>query len=104
MNVVVVSDEPVLAELVRRPLERLGHKVSAVASAAELDARYVELAPRAALLPRRLPDRDVAEVVAALHGHAETPCAAILVGVVGADRAIARDVLADGFLLVPFSD
>jgi two-component system sensor histidine kinase ChiS len=104
MNVVVVSDEPVLAELIRRPLEPLGHKVDAVTSVAELEARFAELAPRAALLPRRLPDRDLGEVVAALHGHADAPCAAILVGTAGADRAIARDVLADGFLLVPFTD
>jgi CheY-like chemotaxis protein/class 3 adenylate cyclase len=104
VNVVVVSDEPVLAELIRRPLEPLGHRVSAVGSVAELEARLSELAPRAALLPRRLPDRDVAEVVAALHGRADAPVAAILIGVAGADRAIARDVLADAFLLVPFTD
>ena len=54
MNVVIVSDEPVLAELIRRPLEPLGYRVATVGSAAELEARLGELAPRAALLPRRL--------------------------------------------------
>ena len=64
MNVVIVSDEPVLAALARRPLEPLGHVVTAVASVAELEARYEELAPDAALLPRRLPDRSLADTVA----------------------------------------
>ncbi|MGN6107563.1 MAG: hypothetical protein ACTHU0_20805, partial [Kofleriaceae bacterium] len=63
MNVVVVSDEPVLAALARRPLEPLGHEVTAVASIGELEARLDELAPRVALLPRRLPDRTLAEAV-----------------------------------------
>jgi adenylate cyclase len=104
VNVVIVSDEPVLAELARRPLEPLGHRVTAVDSVAELDARLTELAPRAALLPRRLPDRDLAAVVAALRARAGAPIAAIVVGITADDRAVARDVGADGFLQVPFSD
>ena len=103
MNIVIVSDEPVLAALARRPLEPLGHVVTAVASVAELEARYEELAPGAALLPRRLPDRGLAETVAMLRA-AREPAAAVIVGVAPVDRNAARDVDADGFLLVPFSD
>lgn len=103
MNIVVVSDEPVLAALARRPLEPLGHAVTAVGSVAELLARLTELAPRAALLPRRLPDRTLADTVELLRAAPE-PVAAIVVGVVPADRNLARDVDADGFLLVPFTD
>lgn len=103
MNIVIVSDEPVLAQLARRPLEPLGHVVTAVSSVAELEARMTELAPRAALLPRRLPDRSLADTVAMLRAGAE-PAAAIVVGVAPADRMVAREVDADGFLLVPFSD
>jgi CheY-like chemotaxis protein len=77
--------------------------VTAVASVAELEARLTELAPRAALLPRRLPDRTLADAVAMLRDGPE-PAAAIVLGLSTADRAIARDVDADGFLLVPFSD
>src|SRR5262245_27415618 len=62
-----------------------------------------ELAPQAALLPRRLPDRTLADTVAMLHG-ASTPVAAVVIGVTSADRTEARDVDADGFLLAPFSD
>ena len=103
MNIVLVSDEPVLAALARRPLEPLGFTVTAVASIAELERRLPELAPDAALLPRRLPDRSLAAAVALLRAGVE-PIAAIVVGLAPADRLIARDVDADGFLLVPFSD
>ncbi|MCW5806321.1 MAG: response regulator [Deltaproteobacteria bacterium] len=103
MNIVVISDEPVLGALVRRPLEPLGHAVTLLASAAELEARLAELAPRAALLPRRLPDRLLADTVAALRRHGE-PIATIIVGGATSDRAVARDVDADGYLQVPFSD
>jgi CheY-like chemotaxis protein/class 3 adenylate cyclase len=103
MNVVIVSDEPVLAELARRPLEPLGHEVTAVASVGELERRLAELAPHAALLPRRLPDRSLADTVSMLRG-ASAQIAAIVIGVSTADRNVARDVDADGFLLVPFTD
>ncbi len=103
MNVVIISDEPVLAELARRPLIPLGHEVTHVATFAELVERLPALAPRAALLPRRLPDRSLAEAVAFLRARNE-PIAAIIVGTSAADRALARDVEADGFLQAPFSD
>ena len=103
MNVVLVSDEPVLAALARRPLEPLGFTVTAVASVAELERRLPALAPRAALLPRRLPDRSLDDAVAMLRA-GPAPIAAIVVGLAPADRRRARDVEADGFLLVPFSD
>ncbi len=103
MNVVIVSDEPVLAELARRPLEPLGHAVVHLTSAAELEARLAELAPRAALFARRLPDRSLADTIAMLRRYELEPIAAIVVGT-AADRGLARAVAADGFLQVPFSD
>src|SRR5436190_24047805 len=103
MNVVVVSDEPVLAELIKRPLAPLGYRVTALASAAELEARLDELAPRAAILPRRLPDRELAAFIETLRTRPE-PVAAIVVGTAARDRSAAHQVDADGFLLVPFAD
>jgi CheY-like chemotaxis protein/class 3 adenylate cyclase len=103
MNVVIVSDEPVLPALARRPLEPLGHHVTAVPSIAELTARLGELAPRAALLPRRLPDRALADTVKLLRGQAD-PIAIVVIGLTAGDRAIAREVEADGYLQAPFSD
>jgi adenylate cyclase len=103
VNVVLVSDEPVLAALARRPLEPLGFTVTAVGSIAELERRLAELAPRAVLLPRRLPDRPLPAAVALLHG-AAPPIAAVVVGLAPGDRRLAHDADADGFLLAPFSD
>jgi DNA-binding response OmpR family regulator len=103
VNVVIVSDEPVLAELARRPLEPLGHVVTAVASVGELERRLADLAPHAALLPRRLPDRALADTVEMLRG-ASAQVATIVIGTSASDRNLARDVDADGFLLVPFTD
>jgi CheY-like chemotaxis protein/class 3 adenylate cyclase len=111
MNVVLVSDEPVLAALARRPLEPLGFTVTAVASVAELERRLPELAPQVALLPRRLPDRSLDAAIALLRGTepdaagpARAPIAAVVVGLAPSDRQLARELDADGVLLVPFSD
>jgi CheY-like chemotaxis protein len=103
VNIVVVSDEPALAQLARRPLEPLGATVTELASVAELERRLPELAAHAALLPRRLPDRSLSAAIELLRS-AAPPVAAIVVGLVPADRRLAREVDADGFLLVPFSD
>ena len=98
MNVVIVSDEPVLAELARRPLVPLGHTLGGVASVAELVAQLPALAPRAVLLPRRLPDRTLRDTVKLLGD-----VAAIVVGMPG-DRDVARDARRRGFLAIPVSD
>ncbi|MBA2540743.1 MAG: response regulator, partial [Deltaproteobacteria bacterium] len=103
MNVVILSDEPVLPSLARRPLEPLGHTISEVASVYELERRFGELAPRAAILPRRLPDRSLHDTVTMLRSGTE-PVAIVVVGLSAADRAAARDVNADGYLQVPFTD
>jgi DNA-binding response OmpR family regulator len=105
VNAVVVSPDPLLAEFLRRPLEPLGHKLSAVASVAELEARIDELEPHAVFLPRRLPDRALAEAVSYLRTQLDhIAIAAIVVGVSPGDREVAKEALADGFLLVPFAD
>jgi adenylate cyclase len=105
VNVVVVTDGELLPAFLRRPLEPLGHKVTTVASVAELEARIGELAPHAVFLPRRLPDRELAATVAFLRSADDAvQIAAIVVGVAPSDRDAARKVSADGFLLVPFAD
>ena len=92
--------------LVRRPLEPLGHRRHrASTSVAELEARLDELAPRAVLLPRRLPDRALADAVAMLRARARARRSRrSSSGSPPRDRDVARDVDADGFLLVPFTD
>jgi DNA-binding response OmpR family regulator len=105
MNVVVLDDGGILAEFVRRPLEPLGHVVHVVNSAAELFASLDALAPRAVLLPRRLPDGELGAAVARIRQTLDdVAIATIVVGLEPTDRALARAASADGFLQVPFSD
>ena len=72
-------------------------------SARELERQLKALAPRAALLPRRLPDRSLADTVAMLRKAAGAEgIAIIVVGLATSDRSVAREVDADAFLQVPF--
>ncbi len=103
MNIAIVSDEPVLPELAKRPLEPLGHVIASVTSVAELEDAFGQFVPRAAILPRRLPDRSLADTVAMLRKRPD-PIAIVVVGLSPADRGAARDVEADGYLQVPFTD
>jgi DNA-binding response OmpR family regulator len=105
MNIVVVTTDRLLPAFLGRPLAPRGYRLAVVDSAAALHARVAELAPRAVLLPRRLPDAPLEDVVAWLRRDAagDAP-AAIVVGLEPCDRELAIDVRADGFLLVPFSD
>ncbi len=105
MNVVILSDEPVLPALARRPLEPLGHTISEVGSVHELERELDNIAPRAVILPRRLPDRSLSDTVQLLRsGRDSEPIAVVVVGLTAGHRAIARDVDADGYLQVPFTD
>lgn len=106
MNVVVVTDDPLLPEFLRRPLAPLGHKLEVIAIAEGLAASVARVDADVVILPRRLPDRDVAIAAAELRSDAslaKTP-SIVLLGVEARDREVARSIDADAFLLVPFSD
>jgi adenylate cyclase len=103
MNVVVVTDEQLLPDLLRRPLEPLGHRLTALGSAAELLAAPEEPRPDVVILPRRLPDMDLGAAIERLRRERDGT-AIVVLGVAPRDRDLARLHAADGFLLVPFSD
>jgi CheY-like chemotaxis protein/class 3 adenylate cyclase len=105
MNIVVVGQDPILFEFLRRPLDPLGHNLVVAENVAAMRDVVAEAEPRAVLLPRRLPDAPIADAVAFLRAQFdEYAVATIIIGLEPTDRDIARDVHADGFLLVPFSD
>ncbi len=101
MNVLCVTDAPLLAELLARPLSPLGHRVSHVATMAEARQGLGELSPEVAVLARRLPDADVP---AAARELSAAGVRVVVVGVTPRDRDVARAARADGFLLAPFTD
>jgi CheY-like chemotaxis protein len=106
VNVLLVASDPVLPEILRRPLVPLGHALTVVASARELQGRLGALAPSAVLLPRRLPDAELGETIAWLRAQrlSTGPAATIVIGLELGDRELAERAGADGFLLVPFAD
>ena len=105
MNVLLLACDPLLEEFLRRPLEPLGHTLHVVESAKEMREKLHDLQPRAVLLPRRTPDQPVEDLVAWVRREVdEFAIATIIVGLEPRDREVAREVRADGFLLVPFSD
>ncbi len=105
MNILVVAGDDILPEFLRRPLEPLGHALTVVSSVSDLPQEVARVQPRAVLLPRRLPDAPIEDAVAILRAQIdEFAIATIVIGIEPRDRDVARDVHADGFLLIPFSD
>ncbi len=102
-RVVVVSDEPLLVDFVRRPLEPLGHDVLQAESIQALEELAHRAAPDIVLLPRRVPDVDIDAAVARARRLAPPP-SLVLCGVDERDRRIAERLGIDAFLLVPFTD
>ena len=103
MHVLVMTDDALLPEFLKRPLEPLGHKLTALTSLSELGALVSAASPDVVILPRRLPEGDVAQVVEIVRAkHAASSI--VVLGVDAKDRDVARSAKADGFLLAPFSD
>lgn len=109
MSIIVVATDPVLPQFLRRPLEPLGHQLVVVDSLRALEQALTTTAPRAVILPRRLPDAPIADAIALLRSQSgqktdDQTIAAIVIGLDAGDRALARELGADGFLQIPFSD
>jgi CheY-like chemotaxis protein/class 3 adenylate cyclase len=114
-RVAVLAIDRVLPELLRRRLAPLGYQLDVAVDANALRAGCSRQLPRAVFVPARLPGVDLKELVAwfklaGLRGGdagpeaIPDPCAVILFGIDDDDQARARQVHADGFLRVPFSD
>ncbi|MCC6527465.1 MAG: response regulator [Polyangiaceae bacterium] len=107
MEIAVLGLGKVAPELLRRPLEPLGYRIVALASAAELRAHARAAGPelRAALLPPRLAGTDLAGLIGELKaGPAGRGLSTVVVG--GGERTARRigELGADAHLDVPFSD
>ncbi len=105
MKVLLFTDDPVLPEFLRRPLEPLGHRLMQASSASAFHTALESSAPDAVLLPRRLPDSDAAAEIRFLREHPACGEVSIILICLGIDDKTSTSGLAvDGRLSVPFSD
>ena len=105
MKVLLFTDDPVLPEFLRRPLEPLGHRLMQASSSAAFRTAVESSPPDAILILRRLPDSAASAEVDWLR---QCPAAAdasiILVGLSSDSPQETADIDVDGHLAVPFSD
>ena len=99
----VLAADRLFPELLRQRLGPLGYQLDVARDAGELQTSCLPRLPRALLVPARFPGTDLTELVAAVK-LAALRCAVIVFGIDEDDRARARQVNADAFLRVPFSD
>ena len=82
LRILVVDDDPAMAEMMARALTRHGYEVDAASSADEALARFVAQAHDAAVLDLVMPDRDGVQLARALRSRAPGLPVAILTGYV----------------------
>ncbi|MBK8251322.1 MAG: response regulator [Polyangiaceae bacterium] len=99
----LVGGGPLLGEMLRRPLEPLGHTVVFHSTFEEFVSSDSAVRSHVVLLPRRLPDVELSAAVADIRKE-RADVSIVLLGVSPKDRELARTCEADGFLMVPFSD
>lgn len=102
--VLVVEDDPAIANLVRTALEARGAQVAVAQTASEAVSRAAELSPQVILLDLGLPDADGIEVVRRVRTWSQTlPIIVVSARSEDADKIGALDAGADDYLVKPFS-
>jgi DNA-binding response OmpR family regulator len=104
MEILILAADPVLPELLRRPLAAAGHTVEVAADPDAVETRLRLRPPSALFVPRRLRGADTLGIVRDLKSdEGLRQVAAIVVGTSERDAASAREVRADAFLRTPFT-
>ncbi|MCP4449643.1 MAG: response regulator [Myxococcales bacterium] len=105
MRVLLFTDDPVLPEFLRRPLEPLGHRLMLASSSAAFRTALESSVPDAVLLPRRLPDSDPGVELQHIREHPSCGDVSIILITLGSDRIEQdKELNVDGRISVPFSD
>jgi two-component system, OmpR family, response regulator RegX3 len=99
----VVEDEPAIAEPLGRALVREGFDVAGARSLAEARARFDRRAPDLVLLDLTLPDGDGRDLCRELRGRSTVPIIIVTARGTELDRVIGLELGADDYVVKPFS-
>ncbi len=104
-TVLVVDDEPTIAEVVSRYLERAGYRTRVAADGIEALEAVASQRPDLVVLDLMLPGIDGLEVMRRLRDHGREPIATILLTAKGeeSDRVVGLRLGADDYVVKPFS-
>jgi DNA-binding response OmpR family regulator len=104
-SVLVVDDEPTIAEVVSRYLERAGYRTRVASDGVQAIEAAADLRPDLVVLDLMLPRIDGLEVMRRLREHGRDPIAVILLTAKGeeSDRVIGLRLGADDYVVKPFS-
>ena len=102
-RILVVDDEPMVAEVVERYLVRDGFEVRTAADGDEALALSQEWAPDLVVLDLMLPGKDGFEVCRALHRDSHMPIIMLTARGEETERIVGLEIGADDYMVKPFS-
>jgi two-component system response regulator BaeR len=101
--ILVVEDEPKLAEIEREYLERAGFATHVLASGSEVAAWVREQRPALVVLDLMLPGKDGLDVCRELRTFSDVPIVMVTARVDEIDRLLGLEIGADDYVCKPFS-
>ncbi len=103
MNILVVEDEPKLAEVLRTYLEAAGFDVRCVGNGLQVMPLLREWRPALVLLDLMLPGRDGLDVCRDIRAHAAIPVIMVTARTEEIDRLLGLELGADDYICKPYS-
>ena len=102
-RILVVEEEPKIAQLARDYLERGGFKVDLASDGASALAAFRSTRPDLAVLDLGLPDRDGLDVLRAVRRESNVPVIILTARGEESDRLVGLELGADDYMVKPFS-
>jgi two-component system, OmpR family, alkaline phosphatase synthesis response regulator PhoP len=102
-HILVVDDEPRIAEIARDYLERAGYRVTMAGNGADALAFARARQPDLIVLDLGLPQMDGLDVTRTLRGHSSVPIIMLTARVEESDKLTGLELGADDYLTKPFS-
>jgi len=102
-TVLIVEDEPQIADIVRQYLERDGYRVVVVGDGVRAVEEYARLRPDLVLLDLMLPGQDGFEVCRRIRARGTTPVIMLTARDEESDKLVGLELGADDYITKPFS-